>query len=385
METVDEFVVRTLPALTPTGRSVAAGVPTLQRLFAAQVQSRHLDLAARWLQSRGRGYYTIGSAGHEANAALGLMSRIDDPALLHYRSGALYAARAALAGTTDPVRDILLSLTSARSDPMSGGRHKVFGHPALHIVPQTSTIASHLPRAVGLAYALRLAARLDHRCPWPTDAVVICSFGDASANHSTAVGAFNAAAYLTHRGIACPVLFVCEDNRIGISTPSPPDWPAAPLRSLPGVPYTVTSGDDPDALLATTAAALDRVRTTRRPGVLHLRTVRFMGHAGSDAEIGYRTRGQILADYDRDPLVATAQALVDAGAWSGQTALDHYEATRRTVMAEASRVLDESPLTSRESVIEPIRLTDLGPPNRHPAVAIAPGSGPTGSPRIGVR
>ena len=39
--------------------------------FDAQVQSRHLDLAARWLQSAGRGFYTIGSAGHESNAAVG--------------------------------------------------------------------------------------------------------------------------------------------------------------------------------------------------------------------------------------------------------------------------------------------------------------------------
>ena len=33
-------------------------------LFDAQVGSRHLDLAARWLRSRGKGFYTIGSSGH---------------------------------------------------------------------------------------------------------------------------------------------------------------------------------------------------------------------------------------------------------------------------------------------------------------------------------
>ena len=173
----------------------------LERLFDAQVQSRHLDFAARWLQKQGKGYYTIGSAGHESNAAVGLLSRSTDPALLHYRSGGFYAARAAVAGADHPVRDVLLSLTSATSDPMSGGRHKVFGHPALGIIPQTSTIASHLPRAVGLGYSLGLARAIGHESPWPADAIVVCSFGDASVNHSTAAGAFNAAAYLTHRGI----------------------------------------------------------------------------------------------------------------------------------------------------------------------------------------
>ena len=39
-------------------------------IFASQLGSRHLDLAARWLRSRGQGFYTIGSSGHESNAAV---------------------------------------------------------------------------------------------------------------------------------------------------------------------------------------------------------------------------------------------------------------------------------------------------------------------------
>src|SRR4051794_27875693 len=311
MESIDHYTVRTLPTLMPeAGRAGPTSLPVdrvtqLRQLFAAQLQSRHLDFAARWLQSRGAGYYTIGSAGHESNAAVGMLSRVDDPALLHYRSGGFYAARAAAAGHENPVRDILLSLTSAAGDPMSGGRHKVFGHPALHIIPQTSTIGSHVPRAVGLAFSMDLAGRIGHRTPWPADAVVVCSFGDASANHSTAVGALNASSYLAHRGVGCPILFVCEDNGIGISTRSPHNWPAAMLRRLEGLPYWHVDGDDPVHLLETTKQALDAVRRTRRPAVLHLTTVRFMGHAGSDAEIAYRSGSEILADYERDPLVAT--------------------------------------------------------------------------------
>ena len=40
-------------------------------LFDAQAGSRHLDLAARYLRAEGHGFYTIGSAGHEADAAIG--------------------------------------------------------------------------------------------------------------------------------------------------------------------------------------------------------------------------------------------------------------------------------------------------------------------------
>ena len=58
----------------------------LRSLYDAQLGSRHADLAARWMQSQGSGFYTIGSAGHEGNAAVAAALRPTDPALLHYRS-----------------------------------------------------------------------------------------------------------------------------------------------------------------------------------------------------------------------------------------------------------------------------------------------------------
>jgi len=365
METIDEHFVRRLREREDHGTGPGSADTTgdrppdpavLRRLFDAQAQSRHLDFAARWLQAQGKGYYTIGSAGHEANAALGLLSRVDDPALLHYRSGGFYAARARVGGSEHPARDVLLSLTSASSDPMSGGRHKVFGHPRLNIIPQTSTISSHLPRALGLGYALGLGRGTGVEAPWPEDAIVLCSFGDASANHSTATGALNAAAYLVHRRLECPVLFVCEDNGLGISTRSPDGWPAASLRRLPGVPYRYVDGADPEALLAVVAESLADVRESRRAAVLHLRTVRFMGHAGSDAELAYRSRSEILADHARDPLLGTARALLDRGVMSVAEVLDAYEQHRIDVMDEAERVLEEDRLATREEVMAPLTL-----------------------------
>src|SRR5258708_26230055 len=64
-------------------------------LLDAQITSRHLDEAGRWLRSRGSGYYTIGSAGHEGNAPVAAALKPTHPAPLHYRSGAFYPVRAA--------------------------------------------------------------------------------------------------------------------------------------------------------------------------------------------------------------------------------------------------------------------------------------------------
>ncbi|WP_203337722.1 thiamine pyrophosphate-dependent enzyme [Nocardioides limicola] len=356
MDEVEQHFLQqlTAPVPGPTGpvaTEIAAQLPTL---FAVQAQSRHLDVAARWLQSRGDGFYTIGSAGHESNAALGLLTEVTDPALLHYRSGGFYAARAAVEGSTDPVRDVLRSLSCSTADPASGGRHKVWGHPRLHIIPQTSTIASHLPRAVGLAFALGLARALDRRTPWPADAIVVCSFGDASANHSTATGALNAAGYLTHVHRDCPVLFVCEDNGLGISTPTPRGWTRAALEHRPHLDYLHADGDDPVGLLQTTATAIEKVRGTRRPAVLHLRTVRFGGHAGSDVERAYRSTAAITADLAHDPLLATARTLIRLGLRSAEELREQYEEIRQRVMATAEEVRHEPRLDSRAAVMAPL-------------------------------
>ncbi len=188
---------------------------------------------------------------------------------------------------------------------------------------------------------------------------MVCSFGDASANHSTATGALNAASYLAHRDLPCPVLFVCEDNRIGISTPSPRGWPAAMLERIPGVPYVRVDGGDPPALLEQTAYVVDLVRETRRPVVLHLDTVRFMGHAGSDVEAAYRPRREIEQEHEQDPLLATARCLLAAGRATPDRIVEWYEQVRVEVMGEAEQVLDEPRLSSRAAVMAPLALPEV--------------------------
>ncbi|MGB3731577.1 thiamine pyrophosphate-dependent enzyme [Microbacterium sp.] len=286
-------------------------VPLLLSLFDAQAQSRRLDVAQRWLQSRKEGFYTIGSAGHEGNAAVALALRPTDPALLHYRSGGFYAARAGQVPGSTPIADVLHGSAADVRDPISGGRHKVFGHARLAIIPQTSTIASHLPRAFGLAFAV--GSRAFPLQGVADDAVVVCSFGDASANHSTAQGALNAAGYCAHSQRRLPLLLVCEDNGIGISTRTPSGWISRLMDGRAGLRYARAESTDPVGLLRTVTDLAAAVRESGAPALLHLGTVRFGGHAGSDVETAYRSRAEIATDHARDPILATAAALVTAG------------------------------------------------------------------------
>jgi 2-oxoisovalerate dehydrogenase E1 component len=358
----DHFVAhvdrwRTAPEEASRRADPMAGQVTpgrLMSLFEAQVQSRHLDFAARWLQSEGEGFYTIGSAGHEANAIVAASLRSTDPALLHYRSGGFYAARAQQVPGSTPVSDVLHSLSASVHDPISGGRHKVFGHVDLAVLPQTSTIGSHLPRAMGLAFSLPRAHHLGADAPWPADAVVVASFGDASANHSTTTGALNAVSYIARQGLPIPLLLVCEDNGLGISTPTPQGWVAAALSRHPAISYHRADGESPAEAMLTIDRVARAVRSSRRPAIVHLRTVRYMGHAGSDAELAYRTPAAIAADHGRDPLLATAATLVAQGQLSPVEVLQHYEETREVVAEEAERVRGTERLSDAAAVAEPL-------------------------------
>ena len=337
MALLDGFGALTGPLQGDPARPLAPGsaltAKELDDVFEAQLDSRHLDHTARWLRAQGVGYYTIGSAGHEANALVANALRPSDPALLHYRSGGFYLARARQVPGHDGVRDVLLGLLASSDEPIAGGRHKVFGHADLSIIPQTSTIASHLPRAMGVGFALGRAARLGAELRWPSDAIVVTSFGDASLNHSTAQGALNAAAYTAHQGLGMPVLFVCEDNGWGISVPTPAGWVQASLEGRAGLRYEQADGSDPVAVHDVTEELAEWVRSERRPAVLHLRTVRFGGHAGTDVESGYRSVASVRADRARDPLLATAGVLVEAGV-APPTAFVHRYLAGRSRMRE---------------------------------------------------
>ncbi|MET7748768.1 thiamine pyrophosphate-dependent enzyme [Micromonospora sp. NPDC005367] len=480
------------PAEAVTDGATLTGAQALD-LFDAQVTSRQLDLAGRWLRSFGEGFYTIGSAGHEANALVAAVLQPTDPALLHYRSGAFYCVRAAQAasaqavaseldevdpaqpagalGAVDPASgpsgvrhdpasaaydvgvglfhapdeptaastrddpapaatdppdaadeapggtpaldagrevaggaawperpwaygeaagDVLRGMVASAREPIAGGRHKVFGHPDLAVVPTTSTIASHLPRAVGMGLAVERLRRLETRRaggvrlgddstvapPWPPDSIVVCSFGDASINHASAGAAFNTAGWYDHTGLRIPVLFVCEDNGLGISVRTPEGWVETTLRSKPGIRYFAADGGDPVQAYAVAAEAAGWVRRHRRPALLHLRTVRLMGHAGADAEAAYRSPAEIAVDLELDPVAAMARLLVEAGVASGEELLGRYDHIGWQVRRIAEEVIGEPKLTAAADVVAPLAPRRPARVARAVAEAAARASGP---------
>lgn len=337
----------------PSSVQTTLGDDAFIALYADQLSSRLLDITSRRLARDRQSFYTIGSAGHEGNAAVAAALRVDDPAFLHYRSCAFALTRQRQSPVGDAVRDALLAFTASRDDPVSGGRHKVIGSRAHWIPPQTSTIASHLPKAMGAAHALGLYRRVAHRdVGLADDSLVVCSFGDASFNHSTAQGAINAAAWAAYQGSPMPLLFLCEDNGIGISTPTPDGWLESSVRARPALHYVGCDGLDLLDTYRAACLARDHVRLTRRPAFLHFRTVRLLGHAGTDAETGYRSEARIRADEARDPLLATASTLIDRGLMTAAQIVDTYLREASRIETLAQEVVTQPKLTSSAEVME---------------------------------
>jgi 2-oxoisovalerate dehydrogenase E1 component len=328
-------------------------------LFESQLVSRHLDLMARVLRVQNKVFYTIGSSGHEGNAMVARLTRHTDPAFLHYRSGAFMAERfRKLSGADgrklDPIMDSALSFAASKDDPASGGRHKVWGSKPLWVLPQTSTIASHLPKALGTAVAIEQAKRIAHRLPIPDDSIAICSFGDASSNHATAQTAFNTAQWTAYQKLPAPVLFVCEDNGIGISVKTPGGWVANAFRNRDGLDYFPADGLDLAAGYEQVARAVYHCRTTRRPTFLHLRTTRIMGHAGTDFEIEWRSVEELMAVEASDPLLRSAAIALESGLYTKDSLLAKYEDTRRKCFAAADEADRRPKLDRLDDVIAPL-------------------------------
>ena len=330
-----------------------------RELLESQLISRHLDLMARVLRVQNKVFYTIGSSGHEGNAMVARLTRHTDPAFLHYRSGGFMAERfRKLPGTDgkprDPVVDSALSFAASKDDPASGGRHKVWGSKPLWVLPQTSTIASHLPKALGTAVAIEQARRIGHTLPIPADSITICSFGDASSNHASAQTAFNTAGWTAYQQLPAPVLFVCEDNGIGISVKTPSGWIANNYRHRADLDYFFADGLDLAEGYAQVQRAVEHCRGTRRPTFLHLKTTRVMGHAGTDFEIEWRSIEELFAVEASDPLLRSAAIALESGLYGKDELLKLYEATRRRCFAAAEDADARPRLTTLADVMQPL-------------------------------
>ena len=297
----------------------------LLRVFDAQAGSRWLGVAARRLGLPGGLGRPWGPLG--AGTALAVALRIDDPVLLSRPSPAFHLARRAqsqptsclVSGVGPGLRELTAALVAG--SPAYDGADRPRRMPTV-VLARQRTLAGHLPRAVGISWALgrhrTLPDRLRGGLPWPQDAVVVAGFDPDAAHHSTAAGVIDTACWSAMRRVPLPLLLVClpdgSEVAAGGSRGAPGAWPAAAYAAREGLEYRRADGGDPLASLQAAASAAALVRQQTRPALLQLTVT---GDLPGD-----RTSP------DCDPLAATMLALVDGGVLSAQQVRARWSSIR---------------------------------------------------------
>lgn len=160
-------------------------------------------------------------------------------------------------------------------------------------------VGGGLPIAVGTALSARCLG---------AGAITVCFFGDGANNEGAFHEALNMARIWT-----LPVVFVCENNKYGMSTSTARSTAVrhiaerAVAYDMPGV---TVDGNDFSAVTEAVDGAVRRARNGEGPSLVENLTYRWRGHSKSDRN-RYRTREEIAEWQTRDPIAAMARMLLD--------------------------------------------------------------------------
>lgn len=162
-------------------------------------------------------------------------------------------------------------------------------------------VGGGLPIAVGAALAIKKQKR---------DDVAMCFFGDGASNEGAFHEALNMAAIWK-----LPVVFVCENNRYGMSVSTERSMAVpnvADRASAYGMPGVIVDGNNIADVAEAIAEATARARAGGGPTLVECKTYRTRGHSRSDRN-RYRSKEEIEEWKARDPIPHFAAELVAHG------------------------------------------------------------------------
>jgi acetoin:2,6-dichlorophenolindophenol oxidoreductase subunit alpha len=208
-------------------------------------------------------------------------------------------------------------------------------------------VAGGIPIAAGAALAQKMQG---------TDRVVMCFFGDGATNEGAFHEALNLASIWD-----LPVVFVCENNKYGMSFSTEKSMKVARISdrasayAIPG--YTV-EGNDVDEVFKVAREAVERARRGEGPTLIENITYRWKGHSKSDKNL-YRTREEIEDWKERDPIEAFEERVIDKGILTRDEVTAIAASMRekiRTAIADATSAADSDPKELLSSVFRQVEL-----------------------------
>jgi 2-oxoisovalerate dehydrogenase E1 component len=275
--------------------SIPSAIQSLNKLdyLRLMLRSREGDRREGILLRQSKGWFQVSGMGHEALAAMAACLRPDDYLFPYYRDRALMLAR----GFTD---EELALAYFAKRESSSGGR-QMPGHysdRARNVFSVCTPTGGSLLPACGTAWAMRLEGR---------DTVCLTTVGDAASRQGEF---FEAIAFARQERL--PVVFVVEDNKYGISTPTGKFLPFH-LGMLAEAIYTPVDGRHLDGVFEATASAVKKARAGEGPSLLWMDVDRLSSHTSSDDHRLYRPIAEIEEMAQRDPIRLLAEELIGCG------------------------------------------------------------------------
>ena len=275
-----------------------AKVVTLNReqkrhLLVTMLESRLGDLREESLNRQGKGHFHVSGRGHEAMAAVGAQLHDGDYVVPYYRDRGLCMGR----GMT--TRHMALEYFAKR-DSASRGRMMPSHYCSreLNIVSVPTPTGAQLVPACGIAWGLQLDQK---------DGVVVTTIGDAATRQGDFYEAFSFA-----QEKKLPLLLMVEDNAYGISTPTKQTNPLA-IQVMNPAQWQVVDGADPVGVHQATSLAIEKIRAGEGPVFLWIKVERLSSHTSSDDHTLYRSKEDIAALEQRDPIRTLKQQMIKEG------------------------------------------------------------------------
>lgn len=260
------------------------------RLLTILLESRHGDLREQNLNRQGKGHFHVSGMGHEGLAALGMAMRDGDYVCPYYRDRGLVLGRGVAS------RELALDYFAKRKGQSHGRQmpsHYSYAARGIWSVP-TPTGSQLLP-ACGMAWGIQLDQKPN---------VVVTTIGDAATRQGDF---FEAVCFAKERRL--PVLFVVEDNKYGISSPTRKINPRA-LDVLQPNDWQEIDGSDLQKIHDAGFEAFEAMRAGKGPRFFWVNMERLSSHTSSDDHKLYRTAEELAECAKSDPLGVWSERLI---------------------------------------------------------------------------
>ena len=308
----------------------------LSKLHSLMVKARVLEERLIQMYRQGDGFFWIGGPGEEAfNVPLGLLIHKGrgpqyDYCHFHYRQSATLLAMGA-----EPI-DAMRQMKNTVTDPYSGGRNFV-GHYSIrqwNVVPVSSPIEVQYSIAPGTAIANKRAGGRG---------ITIVTGGDAG----TAEGDFSTCLVWSSRPAnQLPVLMIVTNNKWGISTHFQGQHGEKRISDRGkafGIETKTIDGNDPEVSYREVSAAMEYVRTERKPFLLEAMVSRLYGHSSASGANRTNDEADCIAGFER--------RLEERGLLTRQQ-MDELRAQFTAELLAAHKQVKEEPQPESKSIYE---------------------------------